>query len=237
MGSVKKYFVKYLSVYKTDKDKFEHLSEDLQNYLLEFLEVNRVIAAKNRFIRKATKQIKEDLIDIKRLKKRVTDLHPKIKSIPNGYSFSNLSVEKDRNSYRLIINWLGLKKKCSLGTDLRKIGKICREEYLNKEIKLNQKNFKEVIRASFLDILNDSLMQMGYDNFKHCKKIKFNYELKTFEIQLNEGVDYTKRDTISQSKKLGQNVNTPTSIKKTNRLKNSYGWVPFPNLHHALDKD
>ena len=66
MGSVKKYFVKYLSVYKTDKDKFEHLSEDLQNYLLEFLEVNRIIAAKNRFIRKATKQIKDDLIDIKR---------------------------------------------------------------------------------------------------------------------------------------------------------------------------
>ena len=129
MGSVKKYFVKYLSVYKTDKDKFEHLSEDLQNYLLEFLEVNRVIAAKNRFIRKATKQIKEDLIDIKRLKKRVTDLHPKVKSIPNGYSFSNLSVEKDRNSYRLNINWLGLKKKCSLGTDLRKIGRRNRRLY------------------------------------------------------------------------------------------------------------
>ena len=134
MANMKKYFVPNLSELVKNKEKFAELDKKVQSQILSFLADNKIIAQNNRLVKKATKEIKEANRITNRLKKNVTKIYPVIKNLPSGYSLSVLYVEKDRNSYRLDIRWVGLRKKCSLGTDLKEIQKICRFYNLDKKV-------------------------------------------------------------------------------------------------------
>jgi hypothetical protein len=238
MGSIKKYFIPKLYEYREGTDKFSDLAEDLQKFIIEYLDVSHQIAIKNRFIKKVTKQIREEQSQIKRLKKRVTNIYPKIKSIPSGYSLSTLFVEKDRNSYRLNFEWLGLKKKCSLGSDLNKIRKACRVLTNNPKLQLTKTNFREIIKFSFNDNLNDFLHYSSLKRVKDAKRVKFDFNTNSFLLTDSNGIDLNKLDKISQSKKLGANAKTPTNIKKQNKFDNSLSWWgALGNLDHSLTKD
>jgi len=238
MGSIKKYFIPKLNEYREGTDKFTDLEGDLQKSIIEFLDVSHQIAVKNRFIKKVTKQIREEQKQIKRLKKKVTSIYPKIKSIPSGYSLSTLFVEKDRNSFRLNFEWLGLKKKCSLGSDLNKIRKACRALTQNPKLQLNKTNFREVIKFSFNDNLNDFLHYSSLKKVKEAKRVKFDFNTNTFVLIDSNGIDISKSDKIHKSKNLGANAKTPTNLKKQNRFDNSLSWWgPLGNLDHSLTKD
>jgi hypothetical protein len=238
MGSIKKYFIPKLNEYREGTDKFTDLEEDIQNSIIEFLDVSHQIAVKNRFIKKVTKQIREEQKEIKKLKKRVISIYPKIKSVPSGYSLSTLFVEKDRNSFRLNFEWLGLKKKCSLGTDLGLIRKACRVLTMNPKLQLNHKNYKDVIKFSFNDNLNDFLHYSTLNKVKSAKRIKFDFKTNSFTLIDSNGVDLNKKDKLSKPKRLGANAKTSTQVKKQNRLENSYSWWgPLGNLDHSLTKD
>ena len=238
MGSIEKYFIPKLYEYREGTDKFTDLERGIQKIIIEFLDVSHQIAVKNRFIKKVTKQIREEQNQIKRLKKKVTSIYPKIKSIPSGYSLSTLFVEKDRNSFRLNFEWLGLKKKCSLGSDLTLIKKACRALTQNPKLQLNKTNFREVIKFSFNDNLNDFLHYSTLNKVKSAKRIKFDFEMNTFTLIDSNGIDLSKKDKLSRSKKLGSNAETQTQTKKQNRLENSYSWWgPLGNLDHSLTKD
>ena len=232
MARMSKWFIPNLSEMVKNEEKLNQLNEGIRSKIIEFLALNKIIAERNRFVKKANKEIREANSLIKKLKKKVVKIHPVIKNLPSGYSLSDLFVEKDRNSYRLDIHWIGLRKKCSLGTDLKKIEKICRVHNSDKTLKLTPTNFTDGIRQSLNDVLNDFLIESGYETIKNCKRIV--YIKDGFKVIENKGLDVLKKDKLSQSKKLGTNANTSTSIKKQNRINNTT--VPFPNLDYSLNR-
>jgi hypothetical protein len=232
MARMSKWFIPNLSELVKNEEKFNQLDEGIRNKIVEFLAINKIIAERNRFVKKANKEIREANSLIKKLKKNVVKIYPVIKNLPSGYSLSDLYVEKDRSSYRMDFHWIGLRKKCSLGTDLKKIEKICRVYNSDKTLKLTPTNFIEGIRQSLNDVLNDFLIESGYETIKNCKRIV--YIKDGFKVIENKGLDVLKKDKLSQSKKLGKNANTSTSIKKQNRINNTT--VPFPNLDYSLNR-
>ena len=207
MATIKKWFVPNLSELVKNKEKFEELDKKVQSQILTFLADSKIIAHNNRVVKRAMKEIKEANALTKKLKKNVTKIHPIIKNLPNGYSLTDLYVEKDRNSYRLDVHWIGLRKKCSLGTDLKKIEKICKHHSLNKEIRLNQTNFKEVIRQCLNDALNDFFIDCGYERIKNADKIYI--EKNEFKIKDSEGVNLSYND--KPSKKPSSVENNPSN--------------------------
>ncbi len=232
MARMSKWFIPNLSELVKNEEKLSQLDEGIRSKIVEFLAINKIIAERNRFVKKANKEIREANSLIKKLKKKAVKIHPVIKNLPSGYSLSDLFIEKDRNSYRLDIHWIGLRKKCSLGTDLKKIEKVCRVHNADKTLKLTPTNYKEGIRQSLNDVLNDFLIESGYETIKNCKRII--YIKNGFKVIENKGLDVLKKDKLSQSKKLGKNANTSTSIKKQNRINNTT--VPFPNLDYSLNR-
>ncbi len=210
MANMKKYYVPNLSELVKNKERFEELDKKVQSQILKFLADNRIIAQNNRFVKKATKEIKEANRITNRLKKNVTKIYPVIKNLPSGYSLSDLYVEKDRNSYRLDIRWVGLRKKCSLGTDLKEIQKVCRFYNLDKKIVVNDSNYKDVIRQSLSDAINDFLIECGYENVKNATKLYF--EKNVFKINLPKGVDVEKKDKLSKASHLESNTNLSRAI-------------------------
>lgn len=103
-----------------------------------------------------------------------------------------------------------MRKKCSLGTDLKEIQKICRFYNLDKKVVVNAENYKEVIRQSLSDALNDFLIECGYENVKNATKLYFeNNELK---IMLPKGVDVEKKDKLFKSSHLDSNTKFSRAI-------------------------
>lgn len=210
MANMKKYFVPNLSELVKNKEKFGELDKKVQSQILSFLADNKIIAQNNRLVKKATKEIKEANRITNRLKKNVTKIYPVIKNLPSGYSLSDLYVEKDRNSYRLDIRWVGLRKKCSLGTDLKEIQKICRFYNLDKKVVVNAENYKDVIRQSLSDVLNDFLIECRYENVNNATKLYF--EKNELKIKLPKGVDVEKKDKLSKASHLDSNTSLSRAI-------------------------
>ncbi len=198
MPSMKKWFIPNLSQLVQHKEEFEKFDKSIQNKILQFLTDNKLIAENNRFVKKVAKEIRMANSQSKKLKKNVTKIYPIIKNLPNGYSLSELYVEKDRNSYRLDIHWIGIRKKCSLGTDLKKIETICKKYNSNPSIKLTESNYKEVIRQSLNDELNDFLIDCGYEKIRDCSKIYLDEGI--FKIREAKGVELSKKDKTKKSR-------------------------------------
>ena len=228
-------YINQLGDFVKNKEKFYDLDETIQTNIFSFLKANRLVKLKLEKIRNRTIEIENTKKDIKKLSKDITKYHKIIKDIPSGYMLSELSIEKDSNSYMLVINWVGLRKKCSLGTDLKKIELLCKRYHINKKIKLNQSNFKSIIRESLHEVFNDFLVDVGFKKIKEAKKIKIDWERGGFVVIQNEGINLDKADKWIGSKKLGQNVNTPTSLKKSNRNSEKFYTWPKGNLSNSLN--
>ncbi len=228
-------FIKNLGQLVKSQEKFYELDETIQSHIFEFLKANRLVKLKSIKIQNRLKEIEEVKKDIKKLSKVITKNYNKIKDVPSGYVLSNLSVEKDSNSYMLVINWIGLRKKCSLGTDLKRIEKLCRRFHINTKVRLNNSNFKNIIRESLDEVVNDFLVEVGFKSIKDSKRIKVDWEKGGFTVVKNSGINLSKHDKWIGSKKLGQNVKTPTSVKKANRNSEKFYTWPKGNLSNALN--
>jgi len=245
MPSMKKWFIPNLTQFVKNKEEFDKFDTHIQNKICKFLEYNKEIAENNRFVKKAAKEIRLANARSKKLKHNITKIYPIIKNLPNGYSLSEIYVEKDRNSYRLDIHWIGIRKKCSLGTNLKKIETICKKYNIDSKIKLTESNYKEVIRQSLNDELNDFLIECGYQNIRDCSKIYL--ENSVFKIKKSMGVDTNKKDykkpttnfySENSQQFYGGNSNSPLlKMKDKNPLKKPKGVDDTPNrLRFSTEK-
>ena len=127
--------------------------------------------------------------------------------------------------------WCGVRKKFSLGTNLKEIQNICKK--YNKELKteITDKNYKNIIIESIKYSLNDFLLKNGTEKYKQQSiqfdknKMKFKYLKDTVYIDISK--TSKKRNKLKE----GMNTDTPIKVKKANYLNSKTKYYPIPTLN------
>lgn len=177
------------------------IQKSIYDYLLLHRKKRRLEKAKKELIQKFNSEKKHIEKEIKRVTRDETTHYRLIKNITNNYNLANIYCERDRNSFRLNIHFCGLNKKCSLGTDLKRIKIVGNSLAPSLKEKITLKNFKSLIPIIFRDELNDFLVDNGIDKFNDSKKLKFNYNTLKFEYTFQE-LDVIKSDRVRKSNRI-----------------------------------
>ena len=136
-----------------DQQRFFSFPKEIQKAVYGYLKLHR----KKRRLEKKKKELitnfnkEKKLIEkeIKSLTRDETKNFKIIRDLPKDYQLINIYVEPDRNSYRLDIHFCGLRKKCSLGTDLNKIQKACEGFIPNLNKQITKTNYREIILCTW----------------------------------------------------------------------------------------
>jgi hypothetical protein len=220
-----------------ERDKFEKLPNEIKTSVYKFLTANRKIRRLNRLADNLKKEFKVELKKIEDLKniqlKIENENFKNIKNLPfNYYTISQLYVNKEKNKKSYIVDmiWCGIRKKFSLGTNLKEIQNICRK--YNKELKteITDKNYKNIIIESIKLSLNEFLLKNGTEKFNK-QSIRFDKNKMRFKyVKETAYVDITKSSTKRTKLKEGTNADTPLKAKKANYNDTKTKYWPIPTL-------
>jgi hypothetical protein len=221
-----------------ERDKFEKLPNEIKTSVYKFLTANRKIRRLNRLADNLKMEFKKELKKIEDLKnvqlKIENENFKNIKNLPyNYYTITQLYVNKEKNKKSYIVDmiWCGVRKKFSLGTNLKEIQNICKK--YNKELKteITDKNYKNIIIESIKYSLNDFLLKNGTEKYKQQSiqfdknKMKFKYLKDTVYIDISK--TSKKRNKLKE----GMNTDTPIKVKKANYLNSKTKYYPIPTLN------
>jgi len=221
-----------------ERDKFEKLPNEIKTSVYKFLTANRKIRRLNRLADNLKMEFKNELKKIEDLKKEQLKIENEnfknIKNLPyNYYTISQLYVNKEKNKKSYIVDmiWCDVRKKFSLGTNLKEIQNICRK--YNKELKteITDRNYKNIIIESIKYPLNEFLLKNGAKKYTEQSiqfdksKMKFKYEKGTAYV------DITKSSKKRYKLIEGMNAETPLKLKKANYNDAKTKYYPKPNLN------
>lgn len=220
-----------------ERDKFEKLPNEIKTSVYKFLTANRKIRRLNRIADNLKMEFKKELkkiIDLKNDQLKIENENFKnIKNLPyNYYTISQLYVNKEKNKKSYIVDmiWCDVRKKFSLGTNLKEIQNICRK--YNKELRteITDKNYKNIIIESIKHSLNDFLLKNGTEKFNKQSiqfdknKMRFKYVKETAYVDISKSSK--KRNKLIE----GMNADTPLKAKKANYNDTKTKHYPKPTL-------
>jgi hypothetical protein len=163
-------YIDNLGATMKDRETFDTLPAEIKGFVYGFLHANRKIRGIQKKLLIEKEKYEAIITPLKKELKKQKELeslnYNNIKELPSKlYSIARLYVERDKNSYMVVLTWCNKKRKFSIGGDLRDIEK--RLKGLNKDFnsKLTTSNYKVKITEGMKFHLNDFLLKNGVQKY------------------------------------------------------------------------
>jgi len=215
-------------------EEFKKIPIELQESVYKYLQKSRKLRKQQSDLTKLETEYNQKINKLKgtilEVKGDITEFHNQIENLPDGISFSKCYVNIDKKSKSVLvqIEFCGVKKKFSVGSNWNEVNSLFKKIDKNKFSTINSKNYKIKIPELIKFELNKLLLSHDLQTYEDSMKIKWDNKLKRFIYTFREGIDMGKKIRGIRNLQDGNNYQTDIRILKSNRIDTSMDSNPLP---------
>lgn len=226
-----------------NKSKWEKLDVILQKEIFDYCRNHYNLRRKYEKIKNLKKKINQEQLNMRKISKRLTKEYHYIKDqLSIGKHPVYISPELKSKSFRVDINYRGVRRKLTLGNSISDLNKLCKKHSNRFDEKINNDNWKGLVNKYLRNYLRNKVQSITKDEFEDCGRITINKKTLEFEI-LSRKDELEKSSGKPKKKKSVPDNSRNSSIGMGRGVTGNIGWnrgISTPDdtpLQHQLIKD
>lgn len=207
-----------------NKSKMEKLNPILRQEIYDFCRNHYNLKRKEKKIDNLKKKIKEEQVNMRKISKRLTKEYHYIKDqLSIGKHPVYISPEMKGNSYRLDINYRGVRRKLTIGSSIRDLNNLCKKHNKRFDEKINHDNWKGLVNKYLRNYLRNKVQSVTRDEFEDCGRIIINKKTLEFELLIRKD-ELEKRSGKPKKKKSVPDNSRNSGLGGSRGVVGNQGW-------------
>ena len=193
-----------LESYLKDKSKMDKLEPLLRQQIFDFCRDSYKLRRKEEKIKRLKKDIKDEQVKMRNISKKLTkEYHFVVNEISSEKLPVSITPEPKGKSYRLDINYRGIRRKVTIGKSFKELDNLCRKHNLKlyKEIneKVNEVNWRKMVKNHLRYYVSKVVSSITKDEFGDIGQIVINP--KTLKLEFLQKIEETDKKRGKPKKK------------------------------------
>jgi hypothetical protein len=211
-----------LESYLKDKPRMDKLEPLVRQQIFDFCRDSYNLRRKEEKIERLKNDIKKEQVKMRKISKKLTsEYHFVVNEISSEKLPVKITPEPKGKSYRLDINYRGIRRKVTIGKSFKELDDLCKKHNLKlyKQIneKVNEVNWRKMVKNHLKHYISNVVNSVTKNEFENIGQIVINP--KSLKLEFIEKKDETDKgrgkpkrkpslpDT-SKNKGLGKNVSS-----------------------------